>query len=502
MQTTTGQRLFQRPDYTLPSAAERYRLEIPGPEVIRDEGLRTWLDEIRRKPAVVSETLLKIRHFFENAPEATSSLYYPPPPRISPELWAQNKPLLKHVNMVQPVARCWANAVNSGNPIHRLERGNLDASIYETLSEWFNDPEWRVMVYEWDLSKATYGTAAVVPIRDPDTLELSVWMPDPVYTWYLTDPRNVYKLVGIAEAGPDYIQYIHLRGEGIITPEGATHVDRDFGWLPAVVGYGIDLRHTRRVQGLPLVLDGLDASETATIQNYNKRLLVRDQTRSRLMRTVDPEQVVAAGAPGVPAAQPNDRDSIDVPPGGDAKFITPEPKIAEVIAVSRSMMGSFATASGIPADVLDPTLTESSQAAEAARIRAIPLIQNVKPFALRWQIDRANLVRAAAGMLEHLMTQRPVKYTDLKRRVQVDIRLDPQVLPLAPNEETQDLIAGNTAGFITDEDAARRKNPTKTDEEIREIAAEIRRRREAAGPGAELEQHILGGGRPPENNAP
>ena len=172
--------------------------------------------------------------------------------------------------------------------------------------------------------------------------------------------------------------------------------------------------------------------------------------------------------------------------------MTPNAKIEESLKILKEYIGLLATATSIPQDVLDATLTQSVSSAEAARIRAIPLVQRAKQLVPTWRANEQRLILAATALIEYHQTGgRPIDMRDIASRTESDIQISPQILPTSPNELTQDIIARISFGLMTPEDGVRMCSPSKSDDEVKAMADEIRSRANAAGKGQEHAQRVL-----------
>lgn len=422
--------------------------------------------------------LRAIRDQWDGGKAALSAKYFPKPKGADPELWAQNKKLMTHVNLVGTAIRTWVNAVYSEEAYRKAS--NCDKAV----TGWIESDEYASSMYAWAENKTAFGESVAVPRWDEDLEELYTWLPDPVHTIIKRDPNNRRRIIGVAEVTSDRLEFVSIYGEGYLSADGFAIEVEELDWLPAVIGG--DGR-------LPMVRDSVSATYAACVVLYNTRVLQKQQTRSLLVRKDDLSQLKAVG--GGRVQKGTDSGSIDLSDKGDAKYISPDPKIKESIEVLRQIIIVLATASGIPADVLDPTLTESASSAEGSRIRAIPFIQNSKPLMRAWRSDERSL--AIAG--EYLMTRvrnNPRKYKEVREAVIVDIGLSTASIPMSANEETQNIIAKVSFGLMTPEDAVRQLNGTKTEAQVEEMAEEMKRRMEASAQA--LAQKALGGGRPPE----
>lgn len=454
---------------------------FPLPESLSPE-LTEFLKWVMKHPGKANQgELREIRDHWEGGKKALSKKYFPMPTGADPVLWDQNKKMLTHVNMVGTAIRTWVNAVYS-DEAYRSVTGGEDAAA---LNDWVKSDEFAASMYAWAENKTAFGEAAAVPRWDDDLEELYMWLPDPVYTIIKYDPLDRRKVLGVAEVTNDRLEFVSVWGEGVLSKDTYDIDEYErLDWLPVMVG-GRDT--------LPKVRDALNATYATCAVMYNIRTLQKQQTKSTLVRKDDLEKLKSVG--GGKIKKGNDGNSIDLSIDGDAKYISPDPKIKESIEVLRQQIIILATASGIPADVLDPTLTESASSAEGSRIRAIPFIQNSKPLMRSWRADERGVVHCGQYVLA-MVKNRPMKYKDIRKTVVADIGLQTAVIPQSANEETQDIIAKVSFGLMTPEDAVRKLNYTKSEVQVLEMAEEIKRRMAESSAQA-LAQKAIGGGRPP-----
>ena len=428
--------------------------------------------------------LQKIRDHFEGGDAAISQTYFPKPPRMNDALWAENRRLLTHVNLVRPIARCWTGSVYSGTTVRKVVE-NPHADI---VRAWVASEAYRQAVVDWNENAIVYGTSVAVPRWDEEEGEIRTWLPDPVYTWLVCDALDVRKVVAVIERKPGRVQAVTLSGDWVVTPDYGEYVPRDYGWLPVAVGYGIDRRSRGERYGLSRVRDAVDWSIRETAFAFNVSLMQKQQTRS-LLKRIGNIELLDQLQTNMPGAGNADGSVMDLPEGFEADFITPEPKIAESIEVMKAFMALCATANSVPQDVLDATLTQSTESAEAARIRAIPLLQQSAQLVPVWRENERSLVLAGTGIVEYFASaENPVKASDLKGRTHTEILLTVNIIPVSPNEITQDLIARLVNGLTTPEDVVRELHPLKSDEDLEAMAADVRARLDKVGEAAAEEE--------------
>lgn len=449
----------------------------PRPEIVfYNSGEASEQNEILQKLQSLSSIrdtrLQRIRDHLEGGPRAISTLYFPKPSaQMTDEAWLLHQQLITHVNLVRPAVRCWASAICGGD----IVRNVIDCPEKDKIEAWVKSEDYIETVNEWVELSIAYGTCAAVPRVDDDTGELWTWLPDPLRTYIFTDPRDIRKIQCVAEVRDNQIQFVATWGEGFISDGEIDFTPRNFGtWLPVEIGYGVDRRRRGEIYGLSLVQDAVEWSIRCTAVAYNIALLQRQQTRSILVRIGDLTELqqLRESIPGVGSANGS---SMDLPEGFTADWKTPNPKISESVEVLKTFVGLQATSESIPQDVVDASLTEKSGSAEAARIRALPLLQRTKQLVPAWVTREVRLIKAHAALLEYYRgNEQAIDRKDFDSRCQIVITNRPNVLPTSPNEVTQDVIAKVAAHLMTIEDGIRTCNQYATDEEVAELAAEWR----------------------------
>lgn len=440
------------------------------------EDTRKWIDSL---PMTGHAGLRRVRDHYEGGPASISDDYFRMPDGMERRDWRRAKQLLTHVNLVRPSVRCWTSAIYSGD-VSRVITANPHRDAVDT---WVHSYQYEQAVEAWCENAVAYGTAVAMPAIGLDGL-LTTWLPDPLYTWIMTDPGDLRRVTAIAEVRKERIVYATLAGQGWATADRQMHTPWNPAWLPVAMAYGQDRRHCGEVYGLPLVGDAVEWSIRATDLMFNITLLQKLQTRAVLVMIGEVEESDRTDGWGGSKVMKLSRDS-------DAKFISPDPKIRETIDILKEVIGILATATSIPQDVLDATLTQSVSSAEAARIRAIPLVQRARQLVPAWRAYEQDLILAATGVLEYRASLNPINLSDLRARTTTDVQITPNIIPMSPNELTQDLIARVAAGLISPEDALRRLYPTKTPEEIASMAERVRELQDRAGGPQAMAQNAV-----------
>lgn len=453
-----------------------------------DSVARDQLEVVLKKSSTEHSNLLRIRELLRGGKKAVSEKYHQSPLGESDTGWKDNKKLLTHVNLVKPVVRCWTAAIYAGDVVRKIKSNPWP----EIIDRWVRSLHFTKNRPKIWGNAVTYGFQVAGPVYRSETDSITDWLPDSVYTWILHDPMDINRLLMVAEVKPKQVRFRALWGDGILTQEGVAFVPRNYQWLPVSVAYGIDLRDEGEIYGMPLAEAACDWSVNVTGVAYNIRLMQKQQSRSLLKRIGPLEELDAERDDGINVGV-SDGSTLDLPEGFSADYITPSPALDGSTQVVKTFMGLLACGESIPQDVLDATLTQSVSSAEAARIRAIPLLQAARlmtPDVISYEQEHI-LAGTAEVEYHNSFGAGPISREELEARCDTEIAISHRILPMSPNEETQDLIAQMGAGIKTPEDVIRQKNPGKTEAEVLAMADAIRAKADALGGMDKLAQQAL-----------
>lgn len=442
------------------SLSRGYKIPASAPEETK-----LWLSKLSKISGPRDGSLVRIRDHFEGGERAISDTYFPRPEGVHSSDWRQLKRLYAHVNLVRPSARCWSAAVYSGDVIRNVTSGPHQ----KITQEFVKSADYTQAIDAWNENAIVYGTAVAVPCYDAETKELSIWLPDPLYTWIETDPVNVRKVVAVAEVNPKCgrIMFVRTDGIGWMTKDDCDYQPMNIGWLPVAIAYGQSCLHRGEKYGISLVRDAVDWSIRATDIAFNISILQKLQTRATLVIIGQEDMADEENSGHGPNKELKLRE------GSKAEYISPDAKIKETIEILKQVIGLLATSTSIPQDVLDATLTQQVSSAEAARIRAIPLVQRAKQLVPIWRANEQNLILAIEALLEYNDSNNPIVISKFRNLIKSDIQITPNIIPVSRNEEVQNVIALVNAHLITAEDAVRTFNQSKSDDDIAKIAGEL-----------------------------
>lgn len=457
-----------------------------------DQDTLTWLEGLASSAEKAKSTdahrkeLKHLRWWYESSPETTTEEFYPRLDGVLPPVWRRMRRLIPRVNVLRPCVSTLVSAVYSGDVVRTLHK-----SPVPDLQKYVNSPAYNGAVIKWCTNALLFGTALAVPQVSKDG-KISIYLPDPVVTWIETDPLDIYKITKIAEVTDQCIRYTTLTGYGIAFRTGklgtSVHVPCNYGteYLPVAYAAGEDCRCSGRILGVSAVRDALYWAQAIGDCIFKIRILQAKETTNLLVVIGDEETPLGnnpeIGQQGESTEGTGQPDKVKVSMGGDVKFIAPDPKITQSVEIVRVLIGQLATALGIPADALDANYSLASASAEAARIRAIPLLNRSKLLCQQWADYETDLIRAITAAFEYSKTLGAIKLADLEEpRVVTEIQYNPYVLPQSPMEVTTNLIARLGAGLVSPEEALREDRPNRAPELVKSMADDMRAQHSAAG---------------------
>lgn len=430
---------------------------------------------------------LAIQH--DGGPEALSSRFHPMPDGMDPMEWRDiTSRLLVHVNLVKAAVRTLRSAVYGGQV-----RRTIVANPYADELKRLISRKYPALMRSWFNNRVLFGTAAAIPVinRSGKNPKLDVWLPYPPRTYVFVSPNDVSEYTALVEFSADgeTMRFVTRDAMGFIRkyrdpilveygdeiPPDAESVIQitNLGFFPGVVAHGHDCRHRGSGYGLSLVREGVKGAARATDCLLNASLLQKKQTRAILWaKDEDPAAAAQAVEEG--------RKLGGVVVGGkdfELGFASPPSQIGETILCYREIIFSTSLAIGLPVDDLHQNIGVDSSA-EAARRRAVPLTSLTQELGESVVIDEDDLVLRSTALWHWHETGEQIDLDEFAEGVETEIVMSPTVFPESNNEKVANAIALNTHGAMTDEDTAWTFNGKKTPEQVAEIAAEIKRRRE------------------------
>jgi hypothetical protein len=161
---------------TLNSNPLRPKFQLPKKDEVKDPGLLAWITGLLDLRPVVDSELLEIREQLEGGRKAISSKYFPKPsPTMSDTLWQQNRKLLHHVNLMQPVQNAYVNSVYSNEVVRTAEENPYK----EWVQEWLESDDLAQTMEDWAGNKVAFGRSVAVAGYDSEADEGSCGFPIP-----------------------------------------------------------------------------------------------------------------------------------------------------------------------------------------------------------------------------------------------------------------------------------------------------------------------------------
>ena len=247
-----------------------------------------------------------------------------------------------------------------------------------------------------------YGAGYLVPIVRENGVRY--WTPDPLWTVLVTDPMDVCRVVGLIQMVRDErntqtigLRFVAPEIEGEILKEGTVRmVEHRLPFAPVVVAYGRDRRHQGKRYGKSLILPAADGSIQVTNNELNLELLRDRQTQALLLLFGTPDNTQTDSGESMQKYLLWSKTG-----EGDAKYITPESRLEQVIRVTERQCTDITISTGLPLDTFRPELVAGADAsATAARWRAFPLQQRMVRMVLDWEQTEEDAIAVIAALCE------------------------------------------------------------------------------------------------------
>ena len=414
--------------------------------------------------------LQRVQDHYIGGKQALSNKYFSAPSRETEALFNQERKSLTHINLVRPVVRTW-QSILSGSEITRF----VDTPNKATVAGFVDSFDYQDMQAKWVENTLLYGTSVAVPFYNEEEDEVKVWLPNPLVTVIITNPVDVYDTIAVLEINNGYTQGITKYGDFILYEDGQLVANEAYySYLPVAIAYGIDRRHNKEIYGLGLCDSAVDMSIRLTSVAFNITLMQKSQTRSLFTLIGDLNKLLHydGNSPVQPGFHADGK--VILPEGFDVSFLTPDPKIKESVDVQKMFSDLLACTSGIPADIISTTGIQSNSA-EAAKIRALSLVQQAKLLVPAWVNYEKQLILAIAYVVEYAKAKgNYIKRKDIKERSTIEIKNQSRITPISDNEDAQTNIALVASGLKRMKDAIKDINDFLTEEEIEEMVQEYK----------------------------
>lgn len=433
--------------------------------------------------------------------------FFPKKAGTTPPEWEAIKTLLRYVNLVKPATRRFTAAVYGGTVQRTIEdAGELLEDLLAAIEAGSPYAQDSRAHFE---NGCLFGTGVRAwMICEDGTVDS--WMPNPVYTHILANPRNIRDVWGVFEYNPRCKELLFLtrEGNGILRENGAVEwTAQDMGFLPASIGYGIDRRHRGELYGMSMVREASPFSLRISDATLNLALLQKFYTRCLLAVSGSVEDMDLSGAFDL-------HGLANLGPDGKLQYISPDAKFTETIEVISNYIGLLCTILGLPRDAFDSQIAPNGDSAESARLRSMPLTSQARFSIEEWRQVECDVLLRRAGVAAWKKKREPVDLAELRKTVKFDVQIAAASVPESFAEEVSSWTQLLTAGGKTACDFARHFNPTKSDAAIEEMERTIEARAAAAAakppvfggrptppPPTESEAPDTGGDGPPETEA-
>jgi hypothetical protein len=374
-----------------------------------------------------STLMKKIHDQLSGGAAALSTTYHPDFPGLKEEHQKEVRRARRHVNLAKAALDRLVNSIHAGRITRR--------STNEDLQRLANTKRHRKAMRQLCENAFAYGTGSLVPVASKDSRTVKYWFPNPRFTLMATDPMDVDDLQGIVEVVPGPVgtpigfRAVTKSFRGTWTAQGGAGKfdETALGFVPAVVAYGRDMRHMGQIYGESLIEAAADGSIDVTNNELNLKILRDRFTRALLLVFGEPTN-----------SKEETRESLMQfiqflhKDKGDAKFITPDSRIADVIELTKRFCTDAAVGQGLPLDTFLPeTVTGSDASATAARNRAFPLQQRMVRMTIDWE-EAEESAMAIIGALRGAAGRTVDDLVD-------ELGITTQIQPSLPEAETETL---------------------------------------------------------------
>jgi len=387
---------------------------------------------------------------------------YPQPADMTEHEYSVLSSYFAYCNLIKPSVNRLVSGVYSGKVTRRIE----EDSPYKNEVEEFLSPAngYSADAREWFKSGIHYGTGVMAFVIEDN--EVKTWMPNPIHTEIVCNPRNVKDIWGVFEKVGTEIRFVDKMGWGLADENGnlIQYQPHGLGVVPAVPCYGESQLMYGKIEGLSLVRSAIQYSAVVSKLMLHCAELVKTYSAPQAVATgeiqnTDPEEAFARN--GV----------MEMKDGGRFSYESPETNFKDLIALIIEYKVNFCISSGIPMDALDPSNTPENQSATTSRIRAQTLSTTVNRLIEEQIIAEIKALIIVGALYQFIATQKVVTFKDFKKRFKCSVTINPSN-PESQAEEAQAWMVLKQLGAKTIEDIIRHFNQSASE-------AEIKRRLEA-----------------------
>lgn len=419
---------FDFGDFKLPRDTDARVVELLG-QAREELRATSWMARSEFKD------MQKIADQLEGGECALQERYHPPIHGLNERQQQRVREIRKHVNMTEPAMDRLVNSIHAG-------RITIHVAKNEELQRLVRKRAHRKAMALLGESATAFGTGYLVPIvrrrGSGNGVTLKYWHPNSLWTFPITDPMDITRLVGLVEMIRDSshsktigVRFVGVGFEGsyyYAAREVAVN-DLPLSFVPAVVAYGRDQRHKGKRLGKSLLLAAADASIRVTDNSLNLVLLRDRQTRAIMILNGEPDSTSDDDQETTQAYMAfADKD-------GDAKFIQPDSRLEDVIRVGERFCVEASIGSSLPLDTFRPELIAGNDAsATAARQRAFPLQQRMVRLVNDWEEIESQTCALIGALLD--VDGAAGKELD---EIEEDLGITVNILPSIPEAEAETL---------------------------------------------------------------
>lgn len=441
------------------------------------ESTQALLAKACKLPRVRDPDLVDLMIQFEGGDEALSERFHPRLDSYDYYEWQDLKRrLMLHVNLVKAITRRLRSAVLGGSVRRTVVR-----NPYKPEIEQFLRGRLPAMMRQRLQNCILFGTGPTgITLHDD---RLGLWLPNSVYT-HVIPGDSVYDPAAVVEFCDEgkTIRFATKHATGVLRKKQVTEVRKDteadqianssyvlvsekgFGFLPANIGYGEDLRPMGKIHGGSLAKDAVKPAIRATDTMFNGALMGKIQTRALLVlkglldqQNVNFQEMMKMGI-------------IMVDENGSASYAIPDSKIGDMLSLLDKVVEIVSLVVGVPTYDLSPGRYQQ-ESAESARRQQLSLTTQTHELVEAVIEDEQDIVLRATAMLRYSKTGEPVDLAELAKEVETRIEIEPMIDLVSSSERVANAVSLLKNRLRTAEEIVYLFNPKMTAEEAEQRAA-------------------------------
>lgn len=440
------------------------------------------VSEIIKSRTFYDSCAQELFQFYKGDSEELKSTVFPKPPYLILEDYNILMGFFVYVNLCKPSVNRIVSGVY-GNPVKRtVESGSQSKSQVDAFLE--ESKGYSLRCREWFKSAVLYGTGiqvfTLVSDGENDPVVTS-WLANPIRTEIITNAEDVTDVeMIIEEIGSPCIGSIprhaitedqkkkrlyrfatkEMWGTANESGEIVSAVMHGLGIVPAVICYGEDTRMYGEVRGRSLVKS---APQFSTVVS---RLLLNQV--ALIMNYVRPQAVASGEVKNENTEEAFEAKGVlEMSADGKFMFVTPDTNFQDLTKTIDSYKANYCISEGVPLDALDPANMPENQSATSARLRNQPMSVTINRLVEEQKTNEVRALTIVAALYQMIETQEPVTFSDVSRRFNCSVQIEPAGSPESLSELAAAWAQLIALGAKTTEDAIRFFNTTAGESEIK-----------------------------------